>query len=140
MDEQSDVNAVRCMILGVTSSPQEYNLISLCDSKPEMSRKRRMDEGGSTTRYSKAVYCVKGRRMCRSFYSAVVQLNLCTVEKQAQAVSSALRVEAYQNYASKRQQSILSQQSVVSEKSLDRDEELQSLRCPTRRGWHGKGQ
>lgn len=139
MDEQNRVNAVRFMILRVTSPPQQQNQLSSLDTKRAISRKRGMEEEGSKTLYRKTVYCVKGRRICRFTYSAVVQLNPCTVQKHAHDVASASRVGAYQEYASKRRQSILSQHSVVAERFLNRYGELHGLQFPTGRGRRGRG-
>lgn len=134
MDEESRINAVRFILLGLTA-PQEYqNDLQAWDPKRGLTRKRRRQEDGVSTFNIKTVYSIKGRRLCRFAFSAIVQVHASTLNKHARVVASAPSVQAYHNNSSNRRLSLHSTQTIVAERFLTKYGERNGLQCPTGRG------
>ena len=133
LGESNRINAVRFMLLPLTSPPNHGNDLLAWDPKRALIRKWKLDQRDSTP-HNHTVYAVRGRRICRHSFAAVVQLNVSTVNKHAQQIANGNTISPYNPAISNRRTNILSPQSVVATTFLLRYGELNGLQCPTGRG------
>ena len=133
MNESSRVNAVRFMLLPLTSPAHHGNELLSWDQQRALTRKRKLEQPESIP-HNRTVYAVKGRRICRHSFAALVQMNVSTVNKHAQQVAEGSTVARYDPPISNLRMNILSPQSVVATTFILRYGEMNGLQCRTGRG------
>lgn len=121
------------MFLPVTSPAHAGNDPLLWDPRRALTRKRRLEQP-KTTQHNLTVYGIKGCRICRHSFAAILQVNVSTLNKNAQKIAQSSTVSPYDPIISNRTMNILSPQSSVATTFLFRYRELNGVLCPTGRG------
>ena len=133
MKQTELISLDRAILFPVTASADSGNELSGTSSTYAQTRKRKRRDTTASPRAT-TVYALKGVRVCRHAFSAIVQLNPKTVNVHAESIA---KTEVFNSHATKLSNARgvdLSIQSLTALLILQRYSELNAMSCPTARG------
>lgn len=133
MKEQDRVHAIRCMLFALTAPVEGCNDLNEWDPKSGSNRKRRHSTALGNAQVQ-TVYALKGQRLCRSCFGAVVYMHPGSINHHASEVSKTFEADVYSPNLSQRRKGIVTPQTAVAVSFLDRYADNNALMCPTGRG------
>lgn len=129
MNESDRVNAIRFMLFSTTSPSSEVNQMSDCINQCANSKRNL-----HSPCYVKPVYAIKGRRLCRFSFAAVVQMNTKVISEHALEISNSDVIENYDTQACKRRKGRPSPHTIIVITFLDWYAGENGFENPTGRG------
>lgn len=132
MSETERVSFVRAILFALTAPPDSAHDFVEWFPVSAQDRKRHRRSSNAAAR-STTVYAIRGRRMCRSAFSAIVQLNARVINRHGATVST-MAPAIHTTGAGNNRKGSLSVQSRTVVLFLNRYSNLNALSCPTGRG------
>lgn len=129
LSETERGNALRAILLAITAPTGDINDLFCGDTSSRKRSRRTYEEANCTTRY-----CIRGNRVCRAAFSAIVQMHPRTVNRIGKAVANSERFQLADGAAKANRKGKLTVQSIVALAFLKRYGELNGMSCPTGRG------
>lgn len=142
MNEPDRVNAVRFMLLPLTSPPSKRNELLRSETTRRVGSKRKRQTEievdhcleSQTNSKHMTTYAFRGQRLCRNAFAAIVHLCPNTINIHSKEICSTTEVSTYNPRLSSRRKDISSPQTKVVLTFLDWYGSEFGLECPTGRG------
>lgn len=121
------------MLLPLTSPADCAKELSERDPHKGLTRKRNRETSVPNCKIT-VIYAIKGRRICRSDFAAVVQVHPVTIKIHSKSIAEDHTVTVYSPTISNRRHNIMTPRTTVLLTFLDRYGQDHGLKFPTGRG------